>query len=56
MVEEVGDGIPQGIVQSEEDDTVRIDKLPFCCGGKTAGLPEGLCVLELLLRAGFCLF
>jgi hypothetical protein len=56
MVEEDGDGIPQSIVQSEEDDTVRIDKLPFCCGGKTTGLPEVLCVPELLLRAGLCLF
>jgi hypothetical protein len=56
MVEEDGDGVPQSIVQSEEDDTVRIDKIPFCRGGKTTGLPEGLCVLELFLRAGFCLF
>jgi hypothetical protein len=54
--QEDGDSIPQSIVQSEENDTVRIDKLPFCCGGKTTGLPEVLCVLELLLRAGFCLF
>ena len=56
MVEEDRDGIPQSIVQSEEDDTVRIDKLPFCRSGKTTGLPEVLCVLELLLRAGLCLF
>jgi hypothetical protein len=54
--QEDGDRIPQSIVQSEEDDTVRIDNLPFCCCGKTTGLPEVLSVLELLLRASFCLF
>ena len=56
MGERKQDYIPQSIVQSEEDDTVRVDNLPFCCGGKTTGLSEVLCVLKLLLRAGFCLF
>jgi hypothetical protein len=48
--------IPQSIGQSKEDDTVRIDEFPFCCGRKTTSLLEALRVLELLLRTGFCLF
>jgi hypothetical protein len=47
--------IPQCIGQPKEDNTVRINKFPLCCGREPASLFEVPCYLELLLRASFCL-